>query len=231
MPRALVILAWTSLAVAIASALIVVIDIARGNRQHMWIMNVVWPLTMLYSGLLGLLAYFTAGRQTTHENMQRLRHAGQKMPAEQRPRWQSVALGATHCGAGCTLADIAVESLVLLVPVTLFGHVIFGSWALDYVAAFVLGIAFQYFTIKPMRQLSPMQGLRAAVRADAASLTAWQVGMYAWMAIATFAIFRHEIPKTSPVFWFMMQIAMLAGFCTSYPVNAWLIRSGIKERM
>jgi len=28
-----------------------------------------------------------------------------------------------------------------------------------------------------------------------------------------------------------MQVAMLSGFATSYPVNWWLIRSGIKEKM
>ncbi|WP_405083923.1 DUF4396 domain-containing protein [Paraburkholderia caribensis] len=28
-----------------------------------------------------------------------------------------------------------------------------------------------------------------------------------------------------------MQLAMLAGFATSYPVNWWLIRSGVKEKM
>ena len=33
------------------------------------------------------------------------------------------------------------------------------------------------------------------------------------------------------MFWFMMQIAMLAGFVTSYPVNWWLLRSGVKEKM
>ena len=29
----------------------------------------------------------------------------------------------------------------------------------------------------------------------------------------------------------MMQIAMLAGFLTSYPVNWWLVSTGIKEKM
>lgn len=29
----------------------------------------------------------------------------------------------------------------------------------------------------------------------------------------------------------MMQIAMLAGFMTGYPVNWWLLRAGIKEKM
>jgi hypothetical protein len=55
--------------------------------------------------------------------------------------------------------------------------------------------------------------------------------MCGWMAVAVFAIFGHELDKTGPVFWFMMQIAMLAGFATSYPVNAWLLKAGIKESM
>ncbi len=32
-------------------------------------------------------------------------------------------------------------------------------------------------------------------------------------------------------FWFMMQIAMICGFLTAYPVNWWLIRTGLKEKM
>lgn len=98
-------------------------------------------------------------------------------------------------------------------------------------SAFLFGIAFQYYTIKPMRGLSVGQGLWAAVKADTLSLTAWQVGMYGWMAIATFLIFGRELPKADPVFWFMMQIAMVAGFFTSYPVNWWLIKKGVKEEM
>jgi hypothetical protein len=29
----------------------------------------------------------------------------------------------------------------------------------------------------------------------------------------------------------MIQIAMMIGFATSYPVNRWLLRKGIKEAM
>jgi hypothetical protein len=71
----------------------------------------------------------------------------------------------------------------------------------------------------------------AAIKADTLSLTAWQLGMYGWMAIVTFLIFGRELETTDPVFWFMMQIAMLFGFMTSYPVNWWLLGAGIKERM
>ncbi len=73
--------------------------------------------------------------------------------------------------------------------------------------------------------------IKAALKADTLSLTAWQIGMYGWMAVATFAIFGLEIAKTNPVFWFMMQIGMALGFLTSFPVNWWLLREGIKEKM
>ena len=116
-------------------------------------------------------------------------------------------------------------------PVTLFGSPVFGTWALDYLLAFLFGIAFQYFTIKHARGLSPLNRLKTALKADALSLTAWQIGMYGWMAVVLFVLFEPAPGKMSPVFWFMMQLAMLAGFLTSYPVNWWLIRRGIKERM
>jgi hypothetical protein len=55
------------------------------------------------------------------------------------------------------------------------------------------------------------------------------------MAFANFYLFRHlfgaALDVASVEFWFMMQIAMLAGFVTAYPVNWWLIRRGIKEAM
>lgn len=213
-----------SLAIAVLCSAIILIDIVTGRWQKMWIMDVVWPLTALYAGPLGLWVYFSIGRAN---RMQRVDEKGRV----ERPFWQSVGLGATHCGSGCTLGDLVAESFLILVPMTLFGHEIFAAWVLDYIVAFLFGIAFQYFTIQPMRHLSVWNGVKAALKADTLSLTAWQVGMYGWMAIATFLIFQHKLPKTGPVFWFMMQIAMLAGFVTAYPVNWWLIRTGIKERM
>jgi hypothetical protein len=67
------------------------------------------------------------------------------------------------------------------------------------------------------------------------SLTAWHIGMYGFMAFGQFYLFRHllgtRLQVNSVEFWFMMQIAMLVGFMTSYPVNWWLIRVGIKERV
>ncbi|GGB48383.1 hypothetical protein GCM10011505_31800 [Tistrella bauzanensis] len=59
--------------------------------------------------------------------------------------------------------------------------------------------------------------------------------MYGFMAVAQFLIFRQwigmRLEVATPEFWFMMQIAMLVGFLTSYPANWWLLKRGIKERM
>ena len=230
-PSWLTLLASISLGLAFVCSVIIVIDLLTGHPQKMWIMDVVWPITALWSGPFGLYAYYKIGRLSTKAKASQAKKQGKKPPNKQKPFWQSVAVGATHCGGGCTLGDVIAEWFVFFVPLTLFGRHIFGTWLLDFVLAFLLGIAFQYFTIKPMRDLSVKEGLIQAVKADTLSLTAWQVGMYGWMAITTFVIFGHELEKTSPVFWFMMQLAMILGFCTSYPVNWWLLRKGIKETM
>ena len=230
MPEWLRLLSIASLVLAGVCTAIIAIDLVK-HPQKMWIMNVVWPITALYAGPLAVIAYFKAGRLSSKHSVDEAKTRGEDNPGKKKPFWQMAAVGSTHCGSGCTLGDLVAEWIVFAAPIVIFGQKIFGGWMLDYVFAYLFGIAFQYFTIKPMKNLSPGQGLWAAIKADTLSLTAWQVGMYGWMAIATFVLFGHEIPKTSPVFWFMMQIAMLAGFLTSYPVNWWLIRKGIKEAM
>ena len=169
---------------------------------------------------------------------------GQKPPGKSRtPFTVMVGKGAAHCGAGCTLGDIAAEWLAFWFPAistwfgsgSLFGDRMFAVWELDFVFAFVIGVAFQYFAIVPMRKLGPWEGIWQALKADTLSLTAWQVGMYGWMAIAQFWLYGRLLGTRavvdSPEFWFTMQIAMICGFATSYPVNWWLISIGVKERM
>lgn len=158
---------------------------------------------------------------------------GMKMTVEgKRSSWQRTVLSTLHCGAGCTLADLIGECFAWLVPVSLGGSLLAGSWVLDYALALVIGIGFQYAAIREMEPVGVREALGRAAKADALSLTAWQIGMYGWMALVHFAFFAdHPLPRTSWTFWFMMQIAMGWGFAFSYPVNAWLIRHGIKKGM
>ena len=226
MPHWLTLLAGASLALALGCALVIAIDLLAGRRQPMAVMNLVWPITALYAGPLGLWAYWRLGRVPRGAAEE-----GRHGHGSERPFAQSVALAATHCGSGCTLGDLAAEALLLALPFTWFGSELLTGWTLDFLFAFAIGIAFQYFTIRPMGKDSPREALLAALKADTLSLVAWQVGMYGWMAIATFSLFGGTLDKAGPVFWFMMQIAMLAGFVTACPVNAWLLKRGIKHPM
>jgi hypothetical protein len=131
------------------------------------------------------------------------------------------------------LGDVIAESAVLWLAATVAGLTIGAEYIADYVAAISLGVVFQYFAIAPMRGLSLRQGLAAAAKADVASLTAFEIGLFGWMAVMAFVLFPapHQLAPSSPVFWFLMQIGMIIGFAASWPVNAWLIRVGIKEAM
>lgn len=212
----------------IVSALMIAFDL-RKRKQHMKIMNSVWVLTALWAGLFALWAYYSFGRAGKTYGSKPGRHA---MPMPRRPRWQSVALSTLHCGAGCTLADLTGEWFLYFVPLAIGDSLLAGSWAFDYVLALVFGIGFQYAAIRSMEVVSPKQALYRAAKADFLSLTAWQAGMYGWMALVMFVWFPGTMPpRTSWTFWLMMQVAMGFGFLCSYPVNSWLLQAGIKKEM
>lgn len=237
---------WLSIAyVAFAAicAVIIAADLMR-NPQHMWIMNLVWPITALFGSVWILWQYFTYGRLSSRKVAHAAMARNEEPPNKRlTPFPIMVANGTLHCGSGCTVGDICAEWLVFAFPViavafgwhSIFAEKMFAVWIVDFLFAYAFGIVFQYFTIAPMRGLALGPGLVAAVKADTLSLTAWQIGMYGFMAVAVFAIFRRgfgaELLTNSFEFWFMMQIAMLCGFLTSYPVNWWLLRTGLKEEM
>ena len=144
-----------------------------------------------------------------------------------------VALGVSHCGGGCTLGDIIAETVIFLAGWTLVGAALYAEMLGDFVLALALGIGFQYFAIAPMRGLGLRQGLAQAAKADALSLVAFEVGLFAWMFLMAFVFFPepHRLHPDSAVYWFLMQIGMVIGFFTAWPANVWLIRRGIKEAM
>lgn len=149
-----------------------------------------------------------------------------------KPRWQSIALSALHCGAGCTLADIIGEWISHYIHFEIAGSTLLSNWIIDFILALIIGVYFQFYAIREMQKISVGKGLFMAFKADVLSLTSWQVGMYGWMAIVYFVIFdSYPLHESRWIFWFMMQIAMLFGFFCAYPMNALLIKLGIKKGM
>lgn len=101
-----------------------------------------------------------------------------------------------------TLGDIIAESAVFGLGASAGGLVLGAEYIGDYVADVGLGIVFQYFAIAPMRGLSLRKGLTKAAKADVASLTAFEVDLFGWMALMYFVLFPSpHLHPDSPVYW------------------------------
>jgi hypothetical protein len=150
-----------------------------------------------------------------------------------KPRWVTMATEVSHCGSGCALGDVISEFLIFALALTLAGSTLFAEYLGDYIFALAFGIAFQYFAIAPMRGLGVRDGLKAAAKADVMSLTAFEVGLFGWMAVMAFVLFPApgQLMPNSAAFWLLMQVGMMIGFLTSWPANVWLVNRGIKVPM
>ena len=228
--------ALISIVIAVLCAIGIAMDEFH-RPQKMGVMNVVWPVTALYFSVFAVWAYARFGRakpSAEQKPMQTggMQHGGQSHDRPD-PDWSQIAKGTSHCGAGCMIADVGSEFGIAAAGITLFGSMLWAEYAIDFAAAWALGIVFQYFAIRPMRQdLSAAGAVLAAIKADTLSILCFQVGMYAWMALTYFVLFpAPHLTPFQPAYWLMMQIAMVLGFLTSYPMNRWLIRRGLKEAM
>jgi len=204
------------LACSLISATAILGHIIVRKPRIMPVMKWVWPITALYLGPAAIWAY---------------REMGLAPRDHEQPFWQYVFKGVTHCGGGCTLGDIIGEWLVFWLGWTIAGIALWPELMIDFALAFALGIVFQYFAIAPMRHLGSREGVIAAFKADTLSLIAFEVGLFAWMALSSFVFFHHDLHPDHPVYWFMMQVGMTIGFATSFPMNWLLIKKGIKEKM
>jgi hypothetical protein len=158
----------------------------------------------------------------------------QARPAERaRARWVTIAIEVSYCGSGCALGDVISEFAIFALGLTIAGFPLGAEYVGDCALALGFGIAFQYFAIAPMRGLGLRDGLVAAAKADCISLTAFEIGLFGWMAITAYALFPapHQLMPNSAAFWLLMQVGMIIGYFTSWPANVWLINRGIKVPM
>jgi hypothetical protein len=232
-------LSIASIALAILCALIITVDLAR-RPQKMAVMNAVWPATALYGSVFALWFYWRKGRAAQSQPAMHSMHGHMKdsgghvgeHPQSITPTPTQVTLATSHCGAGCAIADICVESAIFGFGLTLFGASLWASFVYDFIAAWGLGIVFQYYSIKPMRDISAGEAILAAIKADTLSILSFQLGMYAWMAFVYFWLFPSpHLEANQPEYWLMMQVAMLLGFATAWPMNRFLVSAGVKEAM
>ena len=155
---ALVTLAWISLGGGVASGIVIAADVfVRGYRLKMPIMEAVWPITGLYFGPVALWGYYRFGRTTSTKWL--VENHRQQPP--EKPRWARMAVGVSHCGAGCTLGDIAAGFAVFALALTVAGTALPFEYFGDYLAAIILGMLFQYFAIAPHARSGRARGHRS----------------------------------------------------------------------
>lgn len=254
----LTIIAWTTIILAIIQTIIITIDISRHPQHTMPIMNIVWPLTGLYFPIIGIWAYYRLGREhtspqqhsphhhgphhktaphhhiqhteashATHHHTSSVHHHGHP----QKPFWQSVFVSTTHCSSGCSLGDMIGAPLVFYTGIIIADSMLLTNYIVEFILAYLLGILFQYYGMGFQKHQYPGQAIKDALKADTWSLICFEIGMFGWMALTHLVFFPQMISVASPVFWFMMQIAMMIGFATSYPANWILVKKGIKHAM
>lgn len=146
-----------------------------------------------------------------------------------RSRWERLFISNIHCGAGCVLGDIIGEWGVFLLGLTFWGSMLLTAYVVDFALALVIGTAILYFTIKPIQNLTSFETVKKAIKNGTFVLTAFEVGMFGWMALLSLVIFKPLPEPTTAVYWFMMQLGMMIGLLTAYPACWLMVESGSGE--
>jgi hypothetical protein len=69
-----------------------------------------------------------------------------------------------------------------------------------------------------------LRGVWLAIKADTLSIVAFQLGLFGYMALYHLVLWQPPLTLASSGYWLMMQIGLIIGYFTAWPMNAWLIR-------
>ncbi len=177
-----------------------------------------WGFVLLtaYTGPLGAFLYVLGCREPLPGLHERYVAA----------RWRQVLGSTMHCVAGDgvgILAGAVIASLFHLHKVA--------DIALEYGLGFGFGWSvFQSLFMRGMAGGSYMRALSSTFFPELLSMNCLMAGMVSVMIVAMkSAPSSHE--PSGPAFWFIMSMALLAGFITAYPMNWWLVSRHMKHGM
>ena len=143
-----------------------------------------------------------------------------------RARWRQVLGSTMHCVAGDgvgILAGAVIGSVMSLDrPLEV---------ALEYGLGFVFGwTIFQSLFMRGMGGGSYWMALKRTFIPEFLSMNLVMTGMILVASLFWAAAGGKQGPLT-PTFWFVMSMALLAGFVAAYPINWWLVAKGLKHGM
>lgn len=194
---------WLSLSVI--SSAILLADLHRHNNHIGPIMKIVWLLTVLYSGPLGLLIYYYSGRkQISHDSL-----------------WRKGFRSVAHCYSGCGAGEITGVFIAA------------GLLTLDNMAVAITTFCFAYvfgygMTLGPLLHdgVPLKQALIDTFYSDTATIAVMEVtaiSLDLWLAA--------DATMNVPLFWNSLVLSLTVGLVAAYPVNVLLVRLGVKGGM
>ncbi|MGJ9422249.1 DUF4396 domain-containing protein [Aeromicrobium sp. CF3.5] len=203
--------AWAFIIAAVTTAALIAFDIyGRGKRHDTVAEEVVWVTSALYLGPFAYPLFSRYGRA----------RGGAELSPDAPPI--SEAPSAVHGlpgGGASAIAHLIGVPLVVASGLTIAG---IDLW----VMIVVIGVLAMAVLFVFERTTASSRGHRLSVgaAAGAAVLTvlAFDVGMGGWMLLLHFN--EYMPPATEGTFWFLMQIGIVAGLVTGYPMVAWLAR-------
>ncbi len=199
----------------IASTAYVAYDLLA-RTPAMGVMKLGWILVLLYTGPVGLIVYLASCR----------RPSGASHEAFVAPHWKQAVGSTIHCMAGDATGVIAAAAITGTIALPLGVDLI-----IEYAAGFAFGLLiFQALFMKAMKGGSYLAAVRATVLPEWLSMNALMAGMLPVMVVLTTRDLSAMEP-TSGRFWGVMAIATIVGGLLAYPVNWWLVASGLKHGM
>ena len=209
-PTWFTVVSWFFIGLGLLCAGVILYDVfGRGYRQRIGAMEVVWPINAVYFGPLALWAYYRWGRPQSEEWQGEPSEGGLPVAA---------VTETIPGGAASFLGHLVAVPLVVLLGLTIAGSDLWPMIIAIALLALPLLFAFEYF--------SSGKALGVALLTAALAIVAFDVGMGAAMIFVHFVLMY---PPTTVAFWFVMQIGLILGFLTAYPVVLWLVRRSTKE--
>lgn len=141
-------------------------------------------------------------------------------------RWRQVLGSTMHCVAGDGVGILAGAVIASLFHLSKVADV-----ALEYVLGFGFGwTVFQALFMRGMVGGSYRRSLTSTFFPELLSMNCLMAGMVPVMTLAMNGVPAGRDPS-APAFWFIMSMALLAGFLTAYPMNWWLVSHHLKHGM
>ncbi|MEO2167767.1 MAG: DUF4396 domain-containing protein [bacterium] len=140
--------------------------------------------------------------------------------------WRQVLGSTMHCAAGDGVGILAGAVLGSFLAASTASGI-----ALEYGLGFLFGWGFfQAYAMRDMAGGDYGKSLRMTFIPELVSMNCLMAGMVMvsrfWMPIVPGAE-----RASSPAFWFIMSMALLAGFLCAYPMNWWLVTRHLKHGM